>query len=158
MGKEYVDMLVDSLNKKEKLLSELIVLSNKQADILSEANVDWDEFGNLIDSKDAHITEINMLDEGFETLFERVKGEIEANKNKYIGEIATMKVLIKSVSEKGAEIEVIERRNKSLIENKFTDTRKTIKQSKLGSQAAAQYYQKMNKINIVDPQMMDKKS
>lgn len=158
MGKEYIEMLVDSLKKKEKLLTELLELTNKQTDILSEANIDWDEFGDLIDSKDTHITEINRLDEGFETLFARVKGEIESNKNEFIGEIATMKVLIKSVSEKGAEIEVVERRNKSLIENKFNDTRKIIKQSKLGSQAAAQYYQRMNKINIVDPQMMDKKS
>ena len=158
MGKEYIDMLQDSLVKKEKILTEILKLSNEQTGIVNVEEVDWDAFTENVDKKGDLVDEINQLDEGFDTLYNRVKDELVANKSAYVGEIATMKVLIKSITEKSADIEAVERRNKVLIENKFNETRKTIKQGKLGTQAAMQYYQKMSRINTIDPQMMDKKS
>lgn len=151
-------MLAESLKKKDGLLGELLSLSRNQTDALNEENTDWDAFDTIVDKKNLIIEEINLIDEGFETLFARVKGEINANRAVYAGEIATMQVLIKSVTEKSADIEAVEKRNKVLIESKFAETRKNIKQSKLGNKAAAQYYQRMNKINVIDPQLMDKKS
>ena len=53
---------------------------------------------------------------------------------------------------------LMEMRNKQIIEKKFSETRKMIKQNKVGTQAAAEYYKKVNKLNTVDPQLMDKKS
>lgn len=158
MDKEYVNMLADSLRKKDGILKSIISLSNEQTELIKEESVDWDRFNEIVSEKETLIEEINQLDEGFDTLFNRVKDEINANKSQYIGEIATMKVLIKAVTEKAAEIEVIERRNKTSIEGVFANTKKTIKQSKLGNKAAAQYYQRMNRINTIDPQLMDKKS
>lgn len=151
-------MLADSLRKKDGILKSIISLSNEQTELIKEESVDWDRFNEIVSEKETLIEEINQLDEGFDTLFNRVKDEINANKSQYIGEIATMKVLIKAVTEKAAEIEVIEKRNKTAIESVFANTRKTIKQSKLGNKAAMQYYQRMNKINTIDPQLMDKKS
>ena len=69
-----------------------------------------------------------------------------------------MKLLIKSVTEKRTEIQSIEARNKQRIEAQFAKTKQTIKQAKMSTKAAMEYYDKMSKINTINPQMMDKKS
>ena len=75
---------------------------------------------------------------------------------KYKDIISEIKSLVKSVTEKSATLEALEYRNKTSIETAFANTRKEIKQSKLGQKAAADYYNKMNKINTIDPQLMDR--
>jgi len=152
----YLNMLKDSLIKKEKILSELIIKSEKQGNIVKEKEVDWDEFTKIVDEKGNLVDEILKLDEGFELLFERIKAGLEENKEKYKDIIIEIQMLVKSVTEKGANLEALEYRNKTAIEAAFANTRKEIKQSKLGQKAAADYYNKMNKINTIDPQMLDK--
>lgn len=158
MDKEYIKILIESLQKKEKILNDLYDLSIKQAEAVKVEDPDWDEFTLIVDKKGTLIDSINSLDEGFDTLFGKVKSELETNKDKYTSEISQLKVLVKSVTEKGADLEALERRNKDLIEQSFARSRQKIKQSKVGTQAAMQYYQKMNKINTVDPQFLDKNS
>jgi len=152
----YLNVLKDSLVKKEKILSELISKSEMQAEIVKAEQADWDEFTRLVDEKGKLIDEIMKLDDGFETLFARIKEELGENKEKYKDVIIEIKTLVTSVTEKSANLEAIERRNKSVIEGAFGNTRKEIKQAKLGQKAAADYYNKMNKINTIDPQLMDK--
>ena len=152
----YLNVLKDSLIKKDKYLSKLIEMSEKQAEIVKSEQVDWDGFTNLVDKKGELIDEIMKLDEGFEMLFNRIKEGLEENKDKYKEIILEIKELVKSVTEKSADLQAIEYRNKTIIEKAFASTRKEIKQSKLGQKAAADYYNKMNKINTIDPQLMDK--
>ena len=102
------------------------------------------------------VDEILKLDEGFELLFEHIKEGLEGNKEKYRDIILEIQTLVKSVTEKGTKLEATEYRNKTAIEAAFANTRKEIRQSKLGRKAAADYYNKMNKINTIDPQMLDR--
>lgn len=158
MNKEYIDILIKSTKEKSAILCDLYDLSLLQAEIIKEDEIDWDKFMENVDKKDELVDKINELDVGFETVFRRIKEELEANKESYSKEINELKELIKSITDKSVDLQALEMRNKTLIENKFNETRKIIKQSKMGSQAAAQYYQKVNKINVIDPQLMDKKS
>lgn len=152
----YLNVLKDSLIKKESILTELISKSEKQADIVKADQVDWDQFSQIVEEKGALIEEIMKLDDGFESLYARIKEGLEDNKDKYKDIISEIQSLVKSVTEKSANLQAIEYRNKTSIETAFSNTRKEIKQSKLGQKAAADYYNKMNKINIIDPQLMDK--
>ena len=152
----YLNVLKDSLIKKDNNLSKLIEMSEKQAEIVKAEQVDWDEFTNLVDKKGELIDEIMKLDDGFEMLYNRIKDGLEENKNNYKDIIIEIKRLVKNVTEKSADLQTIEYRNKVVIEKAFSTTRKEIKQSKLGQKAAADYYNKMNKINTIDPQLMDK--
>lgn len=158
VANEYIVMMIDSLVKKNKMLEELKKLTNNQAAIVASENVDWEMFNDVIDQKAEIIDNINKMDEGFEKLFLRVKEELSNKQSMYKEEIHEMQNLIKTISEKSVEIEVAEKRNKSLIERRMNESKQVIKQGKLGNKAAAQYYQKMSKLNTVDPQMMDKKS
>jgi len=152
----YLNVLKDSLFKKESILTTLIDKSEKQADIVKADQVNWDEFTKIVDEKGELIDEIMKLDDGFENLYARIKEGLEGKKELYKDIISEIKTLIKSVTEKSANLQAIEYRNKSIIESAFANTRKEIKQSKLGQKAAADYYNKMNKINTIDPQMLDK--
>jgi len=152
----YLNVLKDSLVKKERILIDLQEKSELQGELVKAEEVDWDSFSNLVDEKAKLVEEILKLDEGFESLFNRVKENLANNKDAYKDIIGEIQTLVKSVTEKGAKLEATEYRNKAAIEAAFANTRKEIRQSKLGQKAAADYYNKMNKINTIDPQMLDK--
>ena len=153
---KYLFMLRDSLVKKEKILIDLIAKSEEQAEIVKTEEVDWDEFNRIVEEKGALIEEIMKLDDGFELVFGRIKEGLEENKEKYKDTILEIKSLVKSVTEKSATLQSTEQRNKTAIENAFSAARREIKQSKLSQKAAVDYYNKMNRINTIDPQLMDK--
>lgn len=158
MEKQYIRMMLESLQKKEAVVESLLSGSEKQKEVLSAKEVDWDAFDALTIEKGKLIDELLQLDEGFESLFERVKGPLTQNKDMYKTEIGFMQATIRTLTDKSAELETLEQRNKKLVETRMAESRQVIKQSKMGSQAAMQYYQRMNRINTVDPQLMDKKS
>lgn len=158
MEKQYIQMMLESLQKKEQVLDGLLVQSEKQKEVLSAQEVDWDSFDQITVAKGELIDELLKLDEGFDALFERVKEPLTKQKDAYKTEIGFMQATIRSLTDKSAELEALEQRNKKMVESRMAESRQAIRQSKLGSQAAMQYYQRMNRINTIDPQLMDKKS
>lgn len=153
---EYISLLKDSLRKKERILIELQDKSDKQAEIVKEENIDWDSFIAVVDEKGVLIEELTKLDDGFGSIYERIKENLQNDKEKYASDIKDIQALIKSVTEKSATLQATEQRNKTVIEQAFNKSRKEIKQAKLGQNAALKYYNKMNKIDAVDSQMLDK--
>lgn len=158
MEKQYIQMMLESIQKKEQVLEKLLIQSEKQKEVVSAKEVDWDAFDQITVIKGELIDELLKLDEGFEGLFERVKEPLTQKKDTYKTEIGFMQTTIRSLTDKSAELEALEQRNKKLVETRLAESRQAIKQSKMGSQAAMQYYQRMNRINTIDPQLMDKKS
>lgn len=158
MTTNYLKVLQESLLKKKEILESILLASEKQREIVSAENVDWDAFDRSIDAKGILIDNLTKLDDGFQNIYDRVREELSGNKDKYKTDIITMQELIHNVTELGAQVETLELRNKALIEKRFTEEHKQIKQSKVGSKVAMEYYQKMNKLNVVDPQLMDRKS
>lgn len=139
-------------------MESILLASEKQREIVSADNIDWEAFDRSIDAKGLLIENLGKLDDGFQNVFDRVKEELADNKDKYKDEIVAMQDLIRKVTELGTQVETLELRNKALIEKRFAEEHKQIKQSKIGSKVAMEYYQKMNKLNVVDPQLMDRKS
>lgn len=157
MANEYMQMLAESLVKKSEILSELITKTNTQKEVVSAPEVDWDAFDAIVEDKGNLVEELVKLDDGFDALYARIKEELTANKAAYKNEIVKMQALIKEVTDKSTELQAMEHRNKALIEQRFAESKKAIKQSKMGSKAAMEYYQRMNNLKNVDPQLMDKK-
>lgn len=157
MANEYMQMLEESLVKKSDILSKLIDKTNTQKQVVSEPEVDWDAFDVIVEDKGNLVEDLVKLDEGFDTLYARIKEELSVNKAAYKDVIVRMQGLIQEVTDKSTELQTLEHRNKSLIEQRFAESKKAIKQSKMGSKAAMEYYQRMNNLKNVDPQLMDKK-
>ena len=152
----YVQMMTDSLIMKKDILEKVIVLSEAQNGILAAAEFDEKAFRENIDEKAELIDKIERLDDGFNSLFARVKETLDGPKDEYKSEITVIKELIKSVTELAVRVQAQEARNKVLAENRFAQMRKEVSNAKRNTQAASTYYNSMNKLNF-EPHLMDQK-
>lgn len=156
MTTNYLQMMIDSLNKKKGILIRIIELNEEQNQILSEETLNGDAFDDNMKAKGSCIDELDLLDKGFQSLFNRVRDAINANKEMYANEISVMKRLITEVTGLGAKIEVQEARNKVKVEAMFRRERQEHKEAKRSASMAKSYYQNMSKVSN-EPQFMDTK-
>ena len=141
---------------KKDILEKVIVLSEAQNGILAAVEFDEKAFRENIDEKAELIDKIERLDDGFNSLFARVKETLDGHKDEYKSEITIIKELIKSVTELAVRVQAQEARNKVLAENRFAQMRKEVSNAKRNTQAASTYYNSMNKLNF-EPHLMDQK-
>lgn len=157
MMDNYLDILEESLQKKLKVLEEITVYNQEQEQLLRKESVSLEELDENMKQKDELIQKVTTLDEGFETLYERVRGQLLVNKDDYKEQIRKLQQLISQVTEKGVSIQAQESRNKKLIEDYFKKERSRLRQNRQSSKAAYNYYKSVNNTNVVMPQMMDQK-
>lgn len=157
MTDNYIDIMLQSLKKKEQVLKAIIDENLKQREILEDVNGEADAFDATVEAKAKLIEQLEQLDSGFEKLFERMKEELEGNQDKYAEQIRQMKEYIKKITDKSIEIQAQEARNKDLMTSKFAAIKKQVKTMRKSSAAASEYYKTMAKLNYVDPQFMDGK-
>lgn len=156
MEQTYVDIMIQSLNKKIKVLEEIKKLNVRQQELLEEDRATVDEFDETVEGKAALIQQMEQLDSGFDKLFERVRDELNNNKDAYKKKIATMQSCIRQITDLSMEIQTQEARNRDLMTQKFVSVRQKAKVLRTNSKAASQYYKNMMQLNVVDPQFMDK--
>ena len=155
--KEYLDALEQSLNKKLTLLKQIMEKSREQGELLKTEDLTPEELDDNINEKAALIEELELLDNGFDRVYENIRKEIDANRTRYKEEIRRLQELIRQVTALGTQIQTEEARNKEQAVKKFATIRKQIKESRASAQAVNKYYQSMMKLNYVDPQFMDDK-
>lgn len=157
MEQNCVQILAQSLEKKSKVLDGIIEQNNLQENILKQDKFDMDTFEQSVDEQNRLIAELDRLDSGFETVYERTREEILTNKAKYSKEIALMQSLIQQITDKIVTINAGNLRNKRMAENQFRKERLAIQQNVSKSKVARDYYNSMNKLNCVAPQFYDSK-
>lgn len=158
--KKYITIMIESLQKKEVLLDTLLVKNEAQAACIQGkeyGDIQWDSFQVLMAEKQTLIDRLNELDEGFETLYSRVKDELSENKLAYAEEIRVMQELITRVTDKGMAIRAGEEANRSAIEQILGNAKQAIRQSKVSVKAASDYYKTMSRVTATEPQFLDRK-
>lgn len=153
----YIEILKQSLSKKIELLNTISALNVEQKHMLEDPELDPDTLDENMQRKAELVEELSGLDEGFNQIFERVKTELNANREQYAADIKYMQRMIASIMEKSNQVQLEEQRNKTLIEQKFGAVKKQIREVKQSRQAVSSYYKSMSKVNLVDPQFMDDK-
>lgn len=157
MTEGYLQIMIESLEKKIVVLDKIIELDKRQIEIATARPFDMQAYDKSMDEKGELIDEINRLDAGFTSTYEIVKAEVQGNPAKYREKVLVLQDLIREAVEKGAKIEVQEKRNKNAMELALSTKRQEIRQVKISSSAASKYYKAMSRINDVDPQLMDRK-
>ncbi len=157
MGNDYLSVMVQSLQKKVRILDGIIEKNKEQHQILEQEEFDADAFEVNVQEKSDLVDQIIFLDEGFEDLYGRVKTVVEAEKQEHKEEILLMKQLITEITEKSVTIQSEEIRNRRLMELRFSQERKKVRNRKNTSAVANQYYKSMSKLEHVDAQFMDRK-
>ena len=153
----YLSVLEDSLKKKLQILDELTDYTMQQQELLKVEELDYEAFDRLVDQKDPLIQKIMELDQGFETVYDRIKEQLLGNKEQYAAQIRTLQSLIGELTDKSVKLQTMEQRNKSAVEQQFRKSREKIRQGRQNKQAALNYYKNMNNSNYVPPQFLDDK-
>ena len=141
--KEYIKMLEDSLVKKIELLQVLQGLNQEQKNILEDYNTTPDELNENMDKKSDIIDRLDKMDDGFQSLYDKIKDEIVNNKEDYSGEIKHMQELIKQIMDLSADVQAKELQNKELAKTRFAHVRNQIRETRHGQKAVASYYASM---------------
>ena len=154
---QYLNSLIEGLKAKENMLDELTKLTEKQQAIVSEDKIDWDAFDAIVDEKSDIIEKLNQNDEGFTAVSDRIKEDLKSQMAKYSSYVEQIKSGIANVTNKSTSLMALEQRTKAKVENAFKRQKKEYNNSKTSSRVATNYYNAMNKMNFVDPQLMDSK-
>lgn len=155
-SKNYINILLQGLKKKEQVLDKIILANRKQKTALEDPNLNPDDFDEIVEEKGKLIEQLEQLDDGFEQVYARVREELQSDKERYREEIREMQELIRRLTEKSSDIQVEEQRNKALMTQKFTTVKKQIKEMRSSQKVVNQYYQNM-KNGYIEPQFMDNK-
>lgn len=157
-SKEYVKMLEDSLVKKVELLKQLQGLNLKQREILEDYETTPEELDENIDKKSNIIDRLDKMDEGFQSVYDKIKGDLVSNKKEYASEIKHMQELITQITDLSADVQAKELKNKDIATARFTHIRNQIRETKHGQKAVASYYASMmNNTGYEDSQFWDQK-
>lgn len=153
-----LDVLAESLELKIDVLREIEEYNNSQREAFENETANMDAFDEAIERKAELIEKLEKLDEGFEALYERVADEVKGNKEKYADKIRGIQEKIALITELSVSVQASEARNKKLIENYFSRERKVIKNGRVGSRAAYDYYKNMSGMGAAGPHFMDSKN
>lgn len=157
-NKEYIKMLEDSLVKKVELLRQLQGLNQEQKKVLEDSESSPEELDENMDKKSSVIERLDKMDDGFQSIFDKVKEELESNKDSYADEIKNMQKLITLITDLSTDVQAKEMQNKELAKTKFSHIRTQIRETKHGQKAVASYYASMmNNTGYEDSQFWDQK-
>ncbi len=159
MTQSYLDMMEESLRQKIEVLEKIEKENLIQKELLeSTTGFDEDSFDKTLTRKSELIGQVEKLNDGFQNLFDRVKEELEGNKDKYKKEIHLFQDLIRQITDLSSAVEIGEKRNRMLADIHFRSSKDKLNKSQKSSSAALNYYLTMNKSNITPPQFYDSKN
>ena len=69
----YVNMMIDTLERKKVILEQILHQTKEQEILLKDEEMDMDAFQTIIDRKGEEIEKLNQMDEGFDTLFHHLE-------------------------------------------------------------------------------------
>jgi len=152
----YISIMIDGLKKKILILNQILVYTNKEKELLQVEPFDTNAFDINMREKSEVVEQLKALDNGFTSVFNRVKIEIETYKSMYENQINQMKILISRITELSVEIQSKEVRNKGLAQKQFGNIKRELTTAKRSGQMASNYYKSMSMVDT-EPQFLDKK-
>ena len=73
MNQSGAQILLQSLEKKNALLDQMILQNSVQETILKQEEFDMDAFDAAIDQQSTYVDELDKLDRGFEAVYDRLR-------------------------------------------------------------------------------------
>lgn len=137
--KTYIGILSTSLEKKSRLLDEILKLTEEQGKLLLQP-FNEEQFNDLLAAEEKLFQEIQQLDEGFESIYQQVRTALLDKKITYKEEIQQMQHLIKIQMEQSAKIQAIELQNKEKFRLYIQMQRGKIKEFKKNHRSMKSYY------------------
>lgn len=157
MSLSSAQILVESLEKKSRVLDEIMRENEAQEKLFKQDELDMEALDASSDRMGELAEKLELLDEGFEAVYDRIREELIDNKSAYRAEIRRMQELIAEITEKVVSVNAGRMRNKLQAESQFKKSRQQIGKASSKIRASQNYYNSMNQLNYVDPQFYDNK-
>lgn len=155
--REYLDILIRSLQKKLVLLNRIAVLNREQRELLQDENMEADAFDINVRDKDDLIRQIITLDKGFDEVYAHIKDLMERDHSAYEDQLNRMRELIRQIMAKDASVRAEEQRNYELAQRKFAGVKNKVREMKANRKMVNSYYQTMMRQNPGDSMFLDNK-
>lgn len=155
--REYLDILIRSLQKKLVLLNRIAVLNREQRELLQDENMEPDAFDINVREKDDLISQIITLDKGFDEVYAHIKDLMERDHSAYEDQLNQMRELIRQIMAKDASVRAEEQRNYELAQRKFAGVKSKVREMKANRKMVNSYYQTMMRQNPGDSMFLDNK-
>ena len=137
----YINVLTTSLRKKVSILEKLVKVTDEEEVLLKKEGVTIEEIEEKEQEKGKYLESLELADEGFEKVFQRIKYQYEE-------EIKTMQTLIKKITDMTVKIQAQEVRNKQLMEFFFQQKKRDIRSFHNSKRTVNQYQQNMVNRNV----------
>lgn len=141
--KVYVDVLLESLERKLKLMHNLMSLTKDQEEILTSEKPDAGALDTTFDMKEMYISQMLEIDEGFQNVYDRVADEVRQNRYQHRPKIEKMQQMIREITALGMSVQALEEQNRQRFEQFLVQEKKEIKSFKVSNKTAASYYRNM---------------
>lgn len=158
---KYLNILIENLTKKQTLLDNLLDKTIKQNECIAKKNQDnanWSQFEILMIEKDSAIEKVDEIDSAFESIFARVKPELDSNKEEYTSYIKKLQGCITTLTDTGVKISSMEEKNRAEIERIMTAAKAGIGKARKNLRATSGYIASMYGSAMgTDPTKIDSK-
>ena len=152
-----LQLLIEALEKKERILRQIIDKSKIQLNVAEAETLDVERFDKLVDDKASLLEEMVKLDEGFDSTYQRVKDELLTQKDRYKKEIVVLQKLIENGVDLGAQISAAETRTKNKLSVSLARSKKELVQKRVSTKVASDYYKTSNNFKHASSFFLDKK-
>ena len=140
----YINILNDTLKKKEENLRALTKATETQTALLDAPELDIEAFNKTVDEKDELLVRLEELDTGFMSLYEKVKESLLTDAASYADQIAQTQELVKTQTELSAALQAAEERNRAKLALHMSRGRQRVRDFNVNSKTAAAYYKNMS--------------
>lgn len=153
----YIAILKDTIDKKKNALEIILKITKEQERLSKLTSYQETEMERLLNEKEMQIARINTLDEGFQSIYDRVRGEVKEHPEQYAEEVKQLQELIRVCTDLGNEIMVLEERNRNRFSVLFSNAKSQYSVSKAKANVAQHYHKTMNNTKVMDAYFVDKK-
>ena len=140
----YIQILITTLQQQVEVLQQILLVTQQQSLIAESTEFDEAALDDTIANKEVMIAKLNTLDDGFTSVYGRVRNLIRKDQEKYREQLHAMQDLIKQCTDIGIEIRVLEERNRDRLVRCFSERHMKYGAKRTAAAVASRYSKTMN--------------
>lgn len=153
----YLQMLNESLQQKLVILNKIYELTKKQDQCFGDEDEVIPMMEYCVEAKEPLLEQLSKLDQGFDLVYSKIKGQVSENINKHKTEVEKLQTSISEITSLSVKIQALEQSNKIKFETYLNCKKTEIKQFKVNNKTASNYYKSMTGKHQGESYFIDKK-
>lgn len=139
------------------VIDEICKDESSLLDLFKQGTPDMDEIDEFIDKREMLLTKLNDLGDDIEIQVKQAEGKKFDEVNRIDDIKKELSVNVKKASEKAKVMQELEQHIKTVLTSFFEGKKKEVREGRVGSKVAMNYYKVQNNSSFVDSFYMDSK-